>query len=79
MKQSPNQERFRRHRENPIIAAGDLPYAANTVFNAAAGRVGGEVVLLLRVEARSGTSHLTVARSANGVTDWHIDEMTCPR
>ena len=39
----------------------------NVVFNPAAVEVGGETVLLARVEARTGISHLTVARSANGV------------
>ena len=74
MTQSPDQELFRRHTANPIITYRDLPYAANTVFNAGATRAGDDVVLLIRVEDRSGLSHLTVARSANGVSDWRIDE-----
>jgi predicted GH43/DUF377 family glycosyl hydrolase len=72
-------ELFQRYPGNPIITAQDLPYAANTVFNAAATLVGEETVLLLRVEDRRGFSHLTVARSANGVNGWRIDpEPTFP-
>jgi predicted GH43/DUF377 family glycosyl hydrolase len=33
---------------------------------------GGETILLVRVEDRSGRSHLTLARSADGFTDWDI-------
>jgi predicted GH43/DUF377 family glycosyl hydrolase len=35
--------------------------------------VGGEVVLLVRVEDRRGLSHLRVARSRNGVDGWRWD------
>ena len=65
---------FVRHPGNPILTAADLPYSANTVFNSAATRCGEETLLLLRVEDRSGFSHLTVARSADGVGGWNIDE-----
>ncbi len=68
-----NQELFERHRTNPILSAADLPYAANSVFNAGAALVDGETLLLLRVEDRSGLSHLTVARSRDGVRAWRID------
>ena len=30
-------------------------------------------LLLVRVEDRRGISHLTVARSADGITNWQID------
>jgi predicted GH43/DUF377 family glycosyl hydrolase len=66
-------ELFARHPGNPILTADDWPYRANVVFNPAAALVGGETVLLARVEARTGISHLTVARSANGVDGWAID------
>ena len=72
-------ELFQRHADNPILTARDLPYAANTVFNAGATIVDGETILLLRVEDRRGFSHLTVARSANGTSGWRIDpEPTFP-
>ena len=66
-------ELFTRHRANPIIGARDLPYPVNSVFNAGATRCGDETLLLMRVEDRRGLSHLTVARSRDGVNDWHID------
>jgi predicted GH43/DUF377 family glycosyl hydrolase len=64
---------FRRHPANPILTALDLPYPANTVFNPAAVSHDGETVLLLRVEDRRGISHLTVARSRDGVHNWRVD------
>ncbi len=65
---------FRRHELNPILTAGAWPYPANSVFNPGAVRSSdGTTVLLCRVEDRRGHSHLTVARSANGITDWQID------
>ena len=64
---------FHRHPANPILTARDWPYPAHTVFNAGACEVDGETVLLVRVEDRRGHSHLTVARSRDGVSDWRID------
>src|SRR5207245_5449205 len=66
-------ELFHRHAGNPILTARDWPYPAHTVFNAGACQVGDETVLLVRVEDRRGHSHLTVARSNDGVSNWHID------
>ncbi len=66
-------ELFIRDERNPLITAGDLPYQANTVFNAGAADLGDEVLLLLRVESCSGRSHLIVARSTDGVTGWEIE------
>lgn len=65
---------FDRHEKNPILHASDLPYGCNTVFNPAAALVDGETLLLLRVEDMRGISHLTVARSRDGIGDWRIDE-----
>jgi predicted GH43/DUF377 family glycosyl hydrolase len=64
---------FDRYAGNPIIKARDLPYRANTVFNPAAAIVDGETLLLLRVEDMRGLSHLTVARSKDGIGDWRFD------
>jgi predicted GH43/DUF377 family glycosyl hydrolase len=64
---------FQRHADNPILTAADWPYPAHTVFNAGACQVGEETILLIRVEDRRGHSHLTVARSKDGITDWRID------
>ena len=68
-------EPFRRYPANPILTAADWPHSVNAVFNPAAVQVNGETVLLTRVEARTGISHLTVARSANGANNWHIDAL----
>ena len=67
-------ELFRRHPTNPILSAEDWPYPANSVFNPGAVQLpSGETLLLVRVEDRRGVSHLTAARSADGVTGWRVD------
>ena len=68
-----NRELFTRHPGNPILSAGEWPYPANVVFNPAAAQLGDSTVVLARVEDLRGLSHLTVARSANGVDGWTID------
>jgi predicted GH43/DUF377 family glycosyl hydrolase len=65
-------ELFQRDPGNPILTAADWPYPVNAVFNAAAAAVNGETVLLARVEDRRGISHLTVARSPNGLDGWSV-------
>ncbi len=67
-------ELFRRSRHNPIITAEDMPYLCSVVFNPGATKVGDQTLLLLRVEDLEGKSHLTVARSHDGVTGWRIEE-----
>jgi predicted GH43/DUF377 family glycosyl hydrolase len=63
-----------RHNRNPILTAAEWPYEVNTVFNPAATVLkDGTTLLLCRVEDRRGLSHLTAARSANGVDGWHVD------
>ncbi len=66
-------ELFHRHPDNPILTAEDWPYQVNAVFNPAAAAVDGKTVLLARVEDRRGISHLSVARSKNGIDGWAID------
>jgi len=66
-------ELFRRHPGNPILTAADWPKPVNVVFNPAAAVVGGETVLLARVETLTGISQLTVARSANGIDGWRVE------
>lgn len=65
---------FERSPKNPILTAADWPYPAHTVFNAGACQFDGETLLLVRVEDRRGHSHLTVARSTDGVSGWRIDK-----
>ncbi len=64
---------FRRHPANPVLTAADVPYPVNSVFNAGAALVDGETLLLLRIEDRTGISHFTVARSADGFTNWRVE------
>lgn len=64
---------FRRHPGNPILTAAGWPYPANSVFNPGADRRQGLTRLLVRVEDHRGISHLTLASSRDGLTDWRID------
>lgn len=64
---------FVKHPGNPIIKREDVPYPCNTVFNAGACMYGDEYILLLRVEDFAGKSHLTLAKSQNGV-DFTVGE-----
>jgi len=64
---------FTRYEGNPILTPEMWPYPANAVFNPAAVKLNTETLLLLRVEDLRGFSHLTVARSADGFTNWEID------
>jgi predicted GH43/DUF377 family glycosyl hydrolase len=66
---------FTRHPGNPLITSKDLPYQANSVFNAGVADLGDEVLLLLRVESCSGRSHLIAARSGDGIGGWRFEEM----
>jgi predicted GH43/DUF377 family glycosyl hydrolase len=67
-------ELFRRQKTNPILSAADWPYPVNSVFNPGATLLpDGSTLLLCRVEDRRGHSHLTVARSVNGVDGWQIE------
>ncbi len=73
MKNKPLKDLFRRYSDNPIIKVQDLPYCANSVFNAGAIRYNNNILLLMRVEDRKGISHLTLAKSNNGINNWEID------
>lgn len=65
---------FKRHKANPLLTADDWPYPANSVFNPGATRLpDGGTLLLCRVEDHRGHSHLTAARSGDGVDNWRID------
>jgi predicted GH43/DUF377 family glycosyl hydrolase len=73
MKRTERRELFHRYEGNPILTAADWPYTVNAVFNPAVTRYDGETLLLVRVEDRTGRSHLCVARSADGVTGWTVE------
>ncbi len=66
---------FQRYADNPLLSAANWPYRCNTVFNPAATLLrDGTTLLLCRVEDRRGLSHLTAARSRNGIDGWEIDK-----
>lgn len=67
-------ELFKRYSKNPIITIKDIPFKANSVFNAGATKYKDETILLMRVEDMRGISNLTIARSKNGYDEWVIDE-----
>jgi len=79
MNQNTSYELFQRYPENPILSVSHWPYRANSVFNAAAAEVEGKILLLARVEDFRGISHLTVARSDNGIDNWQIDSVPALR
>lgn len=66
-------ELFERYAGNPVLTAADWPHTVNAVFNAGVTRFAGETLLLVRVEDRTGLSHLCVARSADGITNWVVE------
>jgi beta-1,4-mannooligosaccharide/beta-1,4-mannosyl-N-acetylglucosamine phosphorylase len=67
------QRLFKRYEGNPILTVEHWPYPTSAVFNPAAAKLNTETLLLARVEDLRGFSHLTVARSADGFTNWEID------
>lgn len=67
------QQLFQRYDGNPILTPGQWSHTVNAVFNAGAVSFEGETLLLVRVEDRSGISHLGVARSEDGYTNWRIE------
>lgn len=64
---------FRRYPGNPVLTADHWPETVNTVFNPGVATFEGDTILLVRVEDRTGISRLCVARSANGYTDWIVE------
>jgi predicted GH43/DUF377 family glycosyl hydrolase len=73
LRQKKAHELFKRYEGNPILTPENWPYPVNAVFNPGAVKLNTEILLLVRVEDMRGFSHLTVARSADGLTDWEID------
>lgn len=66
-------ELFQRYEGNPILTPKMWPYPVAAVFNPGAIRFKNDVLLLVRVEDREGYSHLSVAKSKDGKTNWEID------
>ena len=74
MSREPRQELLRRYEGNPILTAAQWPHTVNAVFNPGVVQFEEETLLLVRVEDRTGVSHLSVARSADGLTNWVIED-----
>lgn len=67
------QEYFKRYEGNPILTPENWPYKAGAIFNPGAIKFKDEILLLVRVEDKQGYSHLTIARSKDGKTNWQIN------
>ncbi len=66
------EEFFKRYEGNPILTPENWPYKVGSVLNPGAVRFNDEVLLLVRVEDKQGYSHLTIAKSKDGKTNWQI-------
>jgi predicted GH43/DUF377 family glycosyl hydrolase len=60
------QEIVRRYAGNPILTRDDIPYAVETVHNAAVVKHGDEYIMLFRSHLRTGRSIIGLARSRDG-------------
>jgi beta-1,2-mannobiose phosphorylase / 1,2-beta-oligomannan phosphorylase len=56
----------RRYPHNPILTKGQIPYAVETVHNAAVVKHDGEYIMLFRSHIRTGRSIIGLARSRDG-------------
>ena len=56
----------RRYAKNPILTKSDIPYAVETVHNAAVVKHEGEYIMLFRSHLRTGRSIIGLARSPDG-------------
>jgi len=65
---------FTRYPGNPLLSPERWPYPINAVMNAGATTLEDETVLVCRVEDRRGFSHLTCARSHDGMSNWIVDD-----
>ena len=65
---------FKRCDSNPILTPECWPYPVNATFNPGAVRYNNETLLLVRVEDLRGFSHLTLARSRDGISGWDIEQ-----
>lgn len=66
-------ELFTRYEGNPILTPEKWPYPVEKVFNPAAVNYDSKIVLLVRALDRTNSSHLSLAKSSSGKTDWEID------
>lgn len=69
------EEYFKRYKRNPILTPENWPYKVGAVFNPGAIKFNDEILLLVRVEDKQGYSHLTIAKSKDGKTNWQINSV----
>src|SRR5664280_2789746 len=61
---------------NPILTIDDVPFKANSIFNAGAVKFNNEYLLLCRVELPVGRSSFVLARSKDG-KKFKVDDKPC--
>ena len=61
---------------NPVLTVEDIPFRANSIFNAGAVRFNNEYLLLCRVELPVGKSSFVLARSKDG-KKFKVDDKPC--
>ncbi|MBN2582748.1 MAG: glycosidase [Planctomycetes bacterium] len=64
---------FHRSKWNPLITPQEIKFPVAAVLNPGAAEVGGEVVLAVRIEDRTGRSNIHIARSKDGCTKWQVE------
>lgn len=69
------EEYFKRYKGNPILTPENWPYKVGAVFNPGAIKFNDEILLLVRAEDKQGYSHLTIAKSKDGKTNWQINSV----
>ncbi|MCD4823538.1 MAG: glycoside hydrolase family 130 protein [Phycisphaerae bacterium] len=67
---------LQRWQRNPILTLEDVPYRANTVFNATPVKVDGTYYLIIRVEGQEGYSFFSLARSGDGL-HFEMEKQPC--
>ncbi len=58
---------IRRHNDNPILTAEDVPFKVNSIFNPGAVKHGDNYILVSRVEMPNGRSSFVIAESIDGI------------
>lgn len=68
---------FTRSPDNPVLDCANWPYSCAAVLNPGCVSLpDGSLVLIVRVESRDGSSHLTLARKGKQSSEWRIDAAT---
>jgi predicted GH43/DUF377 family glycosyl hydrolase len=65
-----------RWERNPIITLHDVPFRCNSVFNGTPVKLGGEYLMIVRIEGQQGYSFFALARSRDGL-HFEIEDQPC--